>query len=262
MTQAIDDAPLRFASLGSGSRGNCALVETGDTCLMIDCGFSVKQTERRLARLGRRPSDLDAILVTHEHGDHVGGVERFARRHRIDVWMTPGTHVAVGHWSGVEVRHIDCHETFRLGAIDVRPFPVPHDAREPCQFTFGDGVRRLGVLTDVGTVTPHIRRSLADCDALVLEANHDSDLLAESAYPPSVRARVGGRLGHLNNLQAAELLAGLDHERLQWVAAVHLSERNNTPELALEALNGAVGRVQVPIEAACQDEGLAWRGVR
>lgn len=262
MTASTGRAPLRFASLGSGSRGNCGLVESGDTCLMVDCGFSMTQTEKRLARIGKLPSDLDAILVTHEHGDHVGGVERFARRHGIGVWMTPGTHVAVGHWTGVEVRHIDCHDDFQIGAIEVRPFPVPHDAREPCQFSFGDGRRRLGLLTDTGTITPHIRESLADCDALILETNHDSDMLARSAYPPSVRLRVGGRLGHLNNGQAADLLAALDHDRLQWVAAVHLSAQNNTPALAREALIGAVGSAAVDIDVACQNDGLAWREVR
>ncbi len=252
---------LKFASLGSGSRGNAALVECGTTCLMLDNGFSVKQAEKRLARLERVPTDIDALLVTHEHSDHVGGVARFARRHEVTVWMTPGTHAAVGQLDGVRIRYINCHETFAIGDIEVRPFPVPHDAREPCQFTFSDGDRRLGVLTDTGTITPHIRATLDGVDALALECNHDTALLDRSSYPPSVRERVGGRFGHLNNDQAADLLQRLDHGRLRWVVGVHLSEQNNTPELARQALADATGGSPGEFAVACQVEGLAWRSV-
>lgn len=252
---------LRFAYLGSGSRGNAALVEAGDTCVMLDCGFGLAETERRLARLGRSPADIAAVLVTHEHSDHVGGVARFARRHDIEVWMTPGTRAAVAHRAPPKVRLFDCHQPFAVGDLELRPMPVPHDAREPCQFVFGDGGRRLGILTDTGHVTAHVRASLAVCDALVLECNHDLEMLNAGPYPAPVKRRVAGDLGHLNNQQAADLVCQLDAARLRHLVAVHISLTNNTRELALGALAAAAGCASADLEAACQEGGLGWREV-
>lgn len=252
---------MRFACLGSGSRGNGLLVEADGTRLLVDCGFSVSWTVRRLARLGRTPKDLTGILVTHEHGDHVNGVFALARRHRLPVWMTVGTSQVAGG-EGADVRFINGHEAFAVGGIGVEPFPVPHDAREPCQFVFTDGARRLGLLTDTGRITPHIRRVLDRCHALLLECNHDETLLAEGPYPPPLKARVGGPEGHLNNRQAAALLSGLDTVHLQHVVAMHLSEQNNTPELAREALAGALGCTVDWIGVAGQRTGFAWRDLR
>jgi phosphoribosyl 1,2-cyclic phosphodiesterase len=264
---------FRFASLGSGSEGNALIVEAGDggtvTRLMLDCGFGLRECERRLERLGIEPASVAAILVTHEHGDHVGGVERVARKHRIPVWMTHGTFVAsrIGG-SGVikaaldiEVNLIDCHDRFAIGDIEVSPFPVPHDAREPSQFVFSDGARRLGVLTDLGASTPHVEAMLADCEALVLECNHDGAMLQAGPYPPSLKARVGGRYGHMENAQAAELLARVRHAGLIHVLAAHLSSQNNTPELARAALAGALGCTPEWIGIADQEAGFDWRNI-
>lgn len=253
---------MRFAYLGSGSKGNSALVESGDTCVMIDCGFSVAGTEARLARLGRRPEDIDALLVTHEHSDHIGGVARVARRHGIPVWMTAGT------WAGTRDRDFpkptlfNCHSAFSIGAIEITPMPVPHDAREPCQFVFHDGQRRLGILTDTGHVTRHILDHLCGCDGLVIECNHDVDMLMRGPYPMKVKRRVVGDLGHLNNEQAAALVDKIDCDRLQHLVAVHISEVNNTRDLAVESLASAAGAEAGDIEAACQDGGLDWRDLR
>jgi phosphoribosyl 1,2-cyclic phosphodiesterase len=252
---------VRFALLGSGSRGNGLLVEVGSSVVLLDCGFSVSQVKARLGNLGKRPEDLTAIVVTHEHSDHVGGVAALARSYGIAVWATPGTARAAGLAGAVECRELDCHAPFALGEVEAMPFPVPHDAREPCQFVFGDGARRLGVLTDVGSLTPHIAHCLDGCDALVLECNHDTALLAAGDYPPRLKQRVGGRHGHLNNGQAAELLGRIDTARLRHVVAAHLSEKNNRPCLAQQALAGALGCAPEWIAVADQDNGLGWRSL-
>jgi phosphoribosyl 1,2-cyclic phosphodiesterase len=253
---------MRFASLGSGSRGNATLIEANGTCLMVDCGFSVRETERRLRRLDKRPEDIDAIVVTHEHADHIGGVARFAARHDIVVRATAGTLAAIWKRDSIRAEPFSAHEGFVLDGLEVTPIPVPHDAREPAQFKFGDGARRLGLLTDAGHGTPHIHRMLDGCDALILECNHDAAMLAGGPYPASIKRRVGGPLGHLNNDQAGALLAGLDGQRLQHLVAAHLSERNNTAALAREALAGAVGCEIDWVAVADQQAGLDWREIR
>ncbi len=252
---------MRFASLGSGSRGNATLVEQGDTLLMIDCGFSCVEVERRLQRLDRTAEQISAILVTHEHTDHIGGVARLARKYRIPVWMTAGT--CSMHRDG-EVPQLHCfngHEAFDIGDLEVHPFPVPHDAREPCQFVFSNGAARLGLLTDVGSITEHVVRSLDGCDALLLECNHDPRMLAAGPYPPRLKDRVGGHLGHLSNGQAAELLQRMDTRRLQHLVAAHLSDKNNTPELARAALQAVIGHDADWLCIADQQQGFGWRVV-
>jgi len=252
---------LRFASLGSGSRGNAALVEAGRTRILIDCGFPLAETERRLARLGRDASQLSAVLVTHEHADHVSGVAPLARRYRLPVWLTGGTLAAWDPGELPRVHVFSPHEPFAMDDLQVQPFPVPHDAREPCQFVLGDGAVRLGVISDAGTVTPHIRRTLEGCDGLMVECNHDPGMLARGPYPPSLKARVGGRRGHLNNGQAADLAAAVAHPRLQHLVLGHISEKNNTPALARDTVAAALGCDAGSVGVADQDAGLSWREV-
>jgi phosphoribosyl 1,2-cyclic phosphodiesterase len=254
---------VRFASLGSGSQGNALLVEAGRTRVLLDCGFSVAQTTRRLARLGVRPEDLSGIVVTHEHDDHIGGVARFARKHHVPTWITAGTYRGLEKLfePEIDLRLIVGYAAFAIGDILVEPFPVPHDAREPAQFIFADGNARLGILTDVGHATPHIRVCLNGCNALVMECNHDVALLEDSAYPPSIKQRIASRLGHLDNAQAADLLASLDCQKLQHVLAAHLSETNNRPELAREALAKALGCSADWIGIADQHGGSTWRQI-
>ena len=252
---------MRFASLGSGSEGNGLVVEADDTRILIDCGFGVRDTTARLARLGIEPESVAAILVTHEHSDHVGGVPAFAARHGIPVWLTFGTLQVVGERfaRNERVYGFDSHDAFEIGALEIRPFPVPHDAREPVQFVVGDGEHRLGVLTDLGVSTRHVESSLSGCDALVLECNHDAGMLAESDYPYPLKQRIAGRLGHLDNAAAAALLASLDTSRLRHIVAAHLSQQNNTPDMARAALARALNCTPEWIGIADQAAGFAWR---
>lgn len=254
---------MRFASIGSGSEGNALLVESANTRLMLDCGFGLKDCVFRLNRLGVLPETLTGILVTHEHGDHIGGVARLARKYNLPVWLTHGTlRSQSAAFSGVERLHeIDPHRPFSVGDLEISPYPVPHDANEPVQYLFGDGNVRLGVLTDAGCSTPHIEAMLGGCDALVLECNHDSAMLMNGEYPYSLKLRVGGRMGHLSNTEAAALLARLDVGRLQHVVAAHISSKNNTAALAVGALAGVLGCDPGWVGVATQQEGFCWREI-
>ena len=252
---------MRFASLGSGSEGNGLVVEAGTTRVLVDCGFGVRDTVARLARLGLAPGDLTAILVTHEHADHIGGVPAFAARYAIPVWATFGTLASVAErFDGMtHVYGFDSHERFAIGELEIVPIAVPHDAREPVQYVIGDGARRVGILTDLGVSTLHVEDCLTGCDALVLECNHDVDMLENGSYSWSLKRRIASRLGHLDNATAAALLARLDNSKLVHIFAAHLSRENNTQDLARVALAGALGCEQEWIGIAGQDDGFDWR---
>ena len=254
---------MRFASLGSGSEGNALLVTVRQTQVLMDCGFGLQDTIVRLARLGVSPEQLSGIVVTHEHGDHISGVARLARKFNLPVWLTHGTlrSQPKAFADSVRVCEIDPHVPFAIGDIEIIPYPVPHDATEPVQFVFSDGARRLGVLTDTGCGTTHIEQMLSGCHALVLECNHDIEMLMNGDYPSSLKQRVGGRLGHLNNQECAAILAKLDVSKLQHLIAAHLSRKNNTPELAVRALSSAIGCEESWVGVATQGEGFAWREI-
>ena len=254
---------IRFASLGSGSRGNSLVVDAGDTRLLLDCGFSVRAMVDRLARLSMAPEEIDGIVVSHEHGDHVAGVRRFAGRFGIPVYLTYGTRQGIEQDSpsSLDYRLIDGAGGFCIGSLEITPFTVPHDAREPVQYLFSDGTRRLGVLTDCGTITQHVIDILSGCNALMLECNHDPAMLAESNYPAMLKRRISGTFGHLDNLQAADLVRKIDSSRLQHVIDAHLSEQNNRPELVAKALAEVLGAQECSVEVASQDEGVGWREI-
>lgn len=255
---------MRFASLGSGSAGNALIVEVHGTKVLLDCGFNLKETDLRLARLGLSADEIDAILVTHEHGDHAGGVPKLAARNNIPVWLTHGTYKSIEERLekvSANFHIIDSHTPVEIGDIQIHPFPVPHDAKEPIQFTFTDGAKKLGILTDTGRSTPHIEEMLSLCDALVLECNHDLNMLKNGTYPLSLKERVSSNYGHLDNESAAQLLNKLNNSRLKHLIAAHLSEKNNTPELAKRSLAVAIQCEENWIETASQQQGFYWRAL-
>lgn len=249
---------MRIASLGSGSRGNGTLIEDGDTCVLIDLGFTLKETKRRLQRLGRTPEDIDAILVTHEHADHINGVPAFARKFNTPVYMTPGTYVPERQGIYPSLHKINCHRNFRIGSIGIEPVPVPHDAREPCQYVLSSGGIKFGVLTDLGHVTPFVEMQYNECDVLLLECNHDPVMLADGPYPYPLKVRVGGMHGHLSNEQAAGLLEKIELGRLQHLVVSHISEKNNLPELASGALYPVLESWSGDLHMADQKLGFDW----
>jgi phosphoribosyl 1,2-cyclic phosphodiesterase len=254
---------LRFASLGSGSGGNCLVAETGGTVVLIDCGLSLTETERRLARLGLEASQVSAILVTHEHGDHACGAFEFAAAHRLAVYLTHGTLAALRAegkvLDGVALVVVNGRQSFIVDGMQVIPFTVPHDAREPVQYVLSDGAAKLGVVTDVGTSTVHVEKMLCGLDALVLECNYDRDLLWNGGYPRWLKERIAGPFGHMDNRDSERLLAAVERSRLKHVIGAHLSRENNRPELARAALARAMGCEESWIGLATQDDGFAWR---
>jgi phosphoribosyl 1,2-cyclic phosphodiesterase len=254
---------LRFASLASGSKGNCLVADADGTVVLIDCGLNLRDTERRLARLGLRPGDIDGILITHEHGDHAHGVFDFAAAHGVTVYLTYGTMVAMKAEGkvieGVRMVFVNGRELFFIDGMQVAPFTVPHDAREPVQYVLSDGDRRLGVLTDIGAPTAHVAQVLSGLHALVLETNYDRDMLWNGGYPRWLKERIAGAFGHLDNEDSGRLLGALDCSKLKHLIGAHLSQQNNTPELARAALARAMNCDAGWIGLATQDEGFGWR---
>lgn len=252
---------MEFASLGSGSKGNATLVRQGETLLMIDCGFSLRETTKRMARLGLSPDQLQAVLVTHEHSDHCSGVARLSAKHQIPVFLTHGTQSSGRCDGSFELRSFDCDDDFTIGEIAVRTIAVPHDAAEPCQFRLSANGRCLGVLTDLGCITPHVVSSYEGCHSLLLECNHDVEMLMGGDYPPQLKRRVSGDWGHLNNEQAADLLRQLDCAAdLNHLVVAHISEKNNSRSRAEQALAAVLPSTGDVIWAE-QKEGFGWLSV-
>jgi phosphoribosyl 1,2-cyclic phosphodiesterase len=254
---------LRFKNLGSGSSGNATVIQARSestlTHLLVDCGLGIRQLEFRLGQAGMLAEQIDAIFITHEHTDHIGCVHRLALRERIPVWMSHGTYAALGQPDFDGLLRIACDEVpIQVGALQVLPFTVPHDAREPLQLTCTDGAARFGVLTDLGHATSHVLEQLAGCGTLMLECNHDTQMLADSAYPAFLKRRVGGDYGHLANDAAALIAQAALASGLKQVVAAHLSERNNRPDLVRQALAAALGCAEADIHVAGAATGSGW----
>ena len=256
---------LRFRSLASGSSGNATLIEGSDglhrTRVLVDCGLGLRQLIARLAVEGIGPADLDGIFITHEHGDHIGCAPMLVARYGVPLWTSAGT-AQYAAFAGLEsaLNLVRDGQVFAIGGLQLHPFTVPHDAREPLQLRCTDGDRVLGLMTDIGHVTGHALAALAGCHALVLESNHDVELLAQSRYPDFLKRRVGGQHGHLSNVQAAAALGALRHDRLNTVVAAHLSERNNRPELVSRAFAAVLGCGEADVLLA-ERRGRGWLDV-
>jgi phosphoribosyl 1,2-cyclic phosphodiesterase len=233
--------------------------------VLIDCGLNLRDTEKRLSKLGLAPADLAGILITHEHGDHAGCAFDFAAAHRVTVYLTYGTLIALENegkvLDGVKKVLLQANDPLCIGDMEVSPFTVPHDAREPVQFVLSDGDARLGVLTDIGVSTPHVERTLSGLDALVLECNYDHDMLWAGPYPKWLKERIGGPFGHLDNRESERLLSALDRSKLKHVIGAHLSKHNNTPALARASLARALGCEENWVGCATQDDGFDWRSL-
>lgn len=253
---------LRFKSLGSGSGGNSTLVEACGLVpfrMLIDCGLGIRKLALRLAEVDLRLEDIHAVFITHEHGDHIGCALTLALRHRIPVWMSQGTYSAIGAPDFEGLLHTARDgKAIDLGGLQLMPFTVPHDAREPLQLSCTDGSAKLGILTDLGHATPHVMAHLRACDALLLESNHDTELLSQSVYPPFLKRRVGGDYGHLSNAAAADIACAANHNGLKHLVAAHLSAQNNRPDLAQDALAHALGCKRSDIVVAGAASGTPW----
>ena len=226
---------MRFASLGSGSRGNSTLVDSGKTSLMIDCGFSRREVERRLSDLDFLAERLDAILVTHEHSDHISGVVSLAEQFDIAVYATHGTVRASSLSAFSRLIRFNAGEQFLIGDILVQSASVPHDSREACQYCLSFEGTTLGVLTDLGFVTKHVEDVFKCCDSLILEFNHDENLLQAGPYPAKLKNRISGEMGHLSNLQAANFFKKIARDKFSLMVA-HVSEKNNSRKSIMQSL--------------------------
>lgn len=234
---------MRAAVLGSGSKGNCLYVENDGVAILIDAGFTGKEITRRLALIDRRPEQVAAIILTHEHSDHIVGAGVLSRRLSIPVYANRGTALAAEAKMGrLHAWHeFASGDHFEIAGLSLHSFAISHDASDPLGFVISDGGHQLASCTDTGYATNLIRTRLAGCQALVLEFNHDPDMLKNGPYPLELQQRIRSRRGHLANAQAGELLAELAHGGLRQVVAAHLSETNNAPELALTAARRALG---------------------
>jgi phosphoribosyl 1,2-cyclic phosphodiesterase len=229
---------MKFCVLGSGSRGNCTYIEEGNTRLLIDAGFSGKEIVRRLAMIDRTPEQLTALIVTHEHGDHVAGVGVLSRRFKLPVYANPGTHQAAEKKVGklYALREFSTGEYFELAGLGVHPFAISHDTADPVGFVVDNGERALGYCTDTGRLTKLMAHQLGKCHGLILESNHDPQMLRDGPYPLSLQQRVQSNMGHLANEEAASFACELVGGSLQTLILAHLSETNNHPELARRAM--------------------------
>jgi len=253
---------MRFASLGSGSKGNSTVVESDTACVMVDCGFGLRNACTRLERIGKSPEDLTAIIVTHEHSDHWKGIGALSAKYNIPVYLSAGSLKAKQIQSGEALFNcIDSHRDFYVGDICIKPVPVPHDAREPIQYILSNGKVQLGILTDLGHVTPHVVSSYSKCDALLLECNYDDDMLLDGPYPRFLKDRVSGMFGHLSNRQAADLLLALDLSRLKTLVIGHISAKNNDVSLIKAAIEPLCGE-DIVLSFADQESGSPWMEIK
>jgi len=256
---------VRFASLGSGSKGNSTIVVSGLTSILVDCGFGIRSICARLLARNVDPKTLTAILITHEHSDHWKGVEALSAKFGIPVYLSAGCfkarNLSSDSKNSKNFKIIDSHTAFDLGQFTVTPVPVPHDAREPIQYMLSDGTFRLGILTDLGHYTPHVISIYSKCHGLLLESNYDEEMLARGPYPQFLKDRVSGLFGHLSNRQALDLLKSLDLSQLQTLVLGHISDKNNHPDIIADVLSNAdLGGAAIIF--AEQDIGSEWQNLK
>jgi len=250
---------MKIASLGSGSKGNATLVSNGETSLLIDCGFSLKKIEQKAQALGFDLSTLNAILVTHEHSDHITGVSKLATRYKIPIYLTLGSACKLeDKLDKTLICPIYGGQSIKIGSLSVRAVTVPHDCLEPVQFVFKCLLtsKSLGVLTDIGHISSHVSQAYSNLDALLLEFNYDPSMLQNGPYPYSLKQRVSSDYGHLSNDQSMSLLKAIATDGMKTLIVGHISEKNNHPDLIEELLKNEKQLPQPLL--ATQTEGFAW----
>lgn len=252
---------MRVASLGSGSKGNATLLQAAGEYYLIDCGFGLKEIEARLRARGVRAQDLSGILVTHEHGDHIKGAPMLANRYNIPLWSTFGTARHLKRDVPTLQRFMP-NSRLKLGNMEVETVTVPHDSSEPSQFIFRHQGLSFGILTDLGSITKRVISAYQECQLLMLECNHDPEMLRDGPYPPSLKKRVGGDYGHLSNAQAAQLLNSINRSMLDKVLISHVSEQNNDSALAEAVLGAVLDGTGTQTELLTQQDGCDWNVLR
>jgi phosphoribosyl 1,2-cyclic phosphodiesterase len=249
------DSGISLCMLASGSKGNSIYVSDGRTAILVDAGLSGIEIERRMASRGLSPESLDAIVVSHEHDDHIRGVGVLSRRYGLPVHISAQTFEA----ASPQLKNLkktvafNCGASFNINTLKIHPFSISHDAADPAGFTIALNQKKIGIATDLGIATAMVRHHLQSCDLLILEANHDPDMLISGPYPWHLKQRVNGRSGHLSNRDSRILLEEIQHDQLQHVILAHLSETNNTPEKAMAEVCLAINPLYTQLTVSSQD---------
>lgn len=250
MTPNPSGCNLSLCVLASGSKGNAIYVSDGTTAILVDAGLSGVEIQRRMEAAGLDITALNAIVVSHEHSDHIRGVGVLSRRYKLPVYISPGTQQASRGQLGRlhAVAHFEIGKPFAIDALTIHPFATSHDAHDPAGFTIRQNGKKIGIATDLGIVTGMVKQHLKSCDLLVLEANHDPTMLIEGPYPWPLKQRIKSRNGHLSNESSGDLLREITHDKLCHVVLAHLSETNNAPEIALQTVEKVLDGVECPFE--------------
>lgn len=254
--QTPGDDYITSCILASGSKGNAIYFSNGPTSILIDAGLSGKEIEKRLASKGLSAGELDAIVVSHEHADHIKGVGVLSRRYHLPVYINRKTHRAAPELGKIsDIRRFECGTAFSIDQLSIHPFSISHDANDPSGFTIGCNGIKIGLATDLGIATALVKRHLMDCQMLILEANHDPKMLEFGPYPWPLKQRIKSRIGHLSNSDTQSLIEELRHRRLKHIILAHLSETNNTPDKAASAVRKALRNSKIKLSVASQHDG-------
>ncbi len=235
---------MKLISLQSGSNGNCIYIETDCVNILLDAGISGKQAQTRLAETGRDIHDVDAVLISHDHGDHIRSAGVFQRKFSLPIHITNDTLAGAGPDSLgklSDVRHFQAGQTIKFDSVSIETIPTPHDGCDGVVFVIDDGNKRLGVLTDLGHVFDGLPELIGSLDAVLIESNYDEKMLSAGPYPAFLKRRISGPRGHISNIESAQLLAEAATDRLQWACLGHMSAQNNRPELAMEIHQEVLG---------------------
>jgi len=240
--------------LASGSRGNSIYISDGETSVLIDAGLSGIEIERRMKSRNLSIKNIDGIIVSHEHSDHIQGVGVLARRYHLPVYISSETlNTATAQLGSIkDIKNFSCGTEFNINDLNIRPFSISHDASDPAGFTIGCNGQKIGIATDLGIATAMVRQHLKNCCCLIIEANHDVSMLEDGPYPWPVKQRVKGRTGHLSNESSRELLMEVMHNQMTHVILAHLSETNNTPEKALRVVTEHLSDERINVSVATQ----------